>query len=137
ETLNVGDCVGINIHDVDRTNTDPKLLPCLIFLKEKKGDDVVFQLACQFGKLVSSFTVESLIPLKHVCPSELKAVDIAELENITLIEACKLFIRGSVSGATCDCKSQCATKHCPCKKANVKCSTKCHSKRTGGCKNIE
>ncbi|CAF1580909.1 unnamed protein product, partial [Didymodactylos carnosus] len=92
ETLNVGDCVGINIHDVDRTNADPKLLPCLIFLKEKNGDDVAFQLACQFGKLVSAFTVESLVPLKHVCPSELKAVDIAELKNITLIEACKLFV---------------------------------------------
>ncbi|CAF1571999.1 unnamed protein product, partial [Didymodactylos carnosus] len=64
--------------------------------QEKKGDEVAFQLACQFGKLVSSFTVESLVPLKHVCPSELKAVDIAELENITLIEACKLFVRGSI-----------------------------------------
>ncbi|CAF1036755.1 unnamed protein product [Didymodactylos carnosus] len=137
ETLNVGDCVGINIHDVDRTNTDPKLLPCLIFSKEKKEDSVVFQLACQFGKLVSSFTAESLVSLKAVCPSELKSVDPAELKSITLIEACKLFVRGSVSGATCDCKSQCATKHCSCKKANVNCSTKCHSKRSAGCKNME
>ncbi|CAF1364285.1 unnamed protein product [Didymodactylos carnosus] len=42
ETLNVGDCVGINIHDVDRTNTDPKLLPCLIFSKEKKEMTLLF-----------------------------------------------------------------------------------------------
>ncbi|CAF4460087.1 unnamed protein product [Didymodactylos carnosus] len=36
EGLKLGDCVGIKIHEVDRTNTDPKILPCLIVWKEKK-----------------------------------------------------------------------------------------------------
>ncbi|CAF4566156.1 unnamed protein product, partial [Didymodactylos carnosus] len=36
EQYKVGDCVGIKISEVDRTNTDVKLLPCLILSKEKK-----------------------------------------------------------------------------------------------------
>ena len=33
---NLNDCVGIAIHSVDRTNTDPKYLPCLIVEKIEK-----------------------------------------------------------------------------------------------------
>ncbi|CAF1459288.1 unnamed protein product [Didymodactylos carnosus] len=62
EGLKLGDCVGIKIHEVDRTNTDPKILPCLIVWKEKKHEDYVFKIVCQFGKLDKGFGVESLIP---------------------------------------------------------------------------
>ncbi|CAF1155664.1 unnamed protein product [Didymodactylos carnosus] len=136
ELLNINDCVGVSINTVDRTNTDAKLLPCLIISKEKKNDDITFRLACKFGKLQNSYTVESLIDLKEACPADLKAIDVEELEDISFIEACKLYVRSAVNGVTCDCKSQCATKHCPCKKSNVACSTKCHSKR-GQCKNMQ
>ena len=37
EKFNVNDCVGIRIHTVDRTNTDAKLLPCLIVKKTCTG----------------------------------------------------------------------------------------------------
>ncbi|CAF1445148.1 unnamed protein product [Didymodactylos carnosus] len=136
ELLNINDCVGVSINTVDRTNTDAKLLPCLIISKEKKNDDITFRLACKFGKLQNSYTVESLIDLKEACPADLKTIDVEELEDISFIEACKLYVRSAVNGVTCDCKSQCATKHCPCKKSNVACSTKCHSKR-GQCKNMQ
>ncbi|CAF1480649.1 unnamed protein product [Didymodactylos carnosus] len=136
EGLKLGDCVGIKIHEVDRTTTDPKILPCLIVWKEKKHEDYVFKIVCQFGQLDKGFGIESLIPMQAACPVELKSLKLDELKDISLIEASKLFVRGSVNGATCDCKSLCATKHCPCKKANVKCSTKCHSKK-GDCKNKE
>ena len=56
--------------------------------------------------------------------------------NTTIIEAFKLYVRGSISGRTCDYKGKCFTKQCPCKKANVFCSTKCHSK-LGPCKNMD
>jgi hypothetical protein len=36
--FNINDCVGIAIHTVDRTNTDPKYLPCLIIEKYEKNN---------------------------------------------------------------------------------------------------
>ncbi|CAF1385994.1 unnamed protein product [Didymodactylos carnosus] len=79
----------------------------------------------------------NLVGLRTACPDDLKNSDVFELEDeITLIEASKLFVRGAVSGATCDFKTKCATKHCSCKKAGVACSTKCHSKR-GACENTK
>ncbi|CAF1591210.1 unnamed protein product, partial [Didymodactylos carnosus] len=64
EQFKLRDCVGIPIHSVDRTNTDAKLLPCLIIAKEKKGDDVGFRLACQCGEIQNWYTVESLVDLR-------------------------------------------------------------------------
>ncbi|CAF5121603.1 unnamed protein product, partial [Rotaria magnacalcarata] len=48
-----------------------------------------------------------------VCPVELKQLVIDNLKDITFIEACKLYIRASTSGRTCDCKGECASKRCP------------------------
>ncbi|CAF1358366.1 unnamed protein product [Didymodactylos carnosus] len=135
EKFNIGDCVGLKIDSVDRTNTDPKLLPCIITAKEKKNDSQIFKLASQYGKLVTTYTAESLVDLKSSCLQELRAINLDQLADIKFIEACKLLARGSISGKTCDCKGQCQTKLCSCKKQGVYCSTKCHSRR-GGCKNI-
>ncbi|CAF0778235.1 unnamed protein product [Didymodactylos carnosus] len=73
------------------------------------------------GKLVNLFSIKDLVDLKSSCPPELQQTDVSVLGNVTFIEACKLYARRSASGATCDCKSECATKHCPCKKAGVSC----------------
>ncbi|CAF4583990.1 unnamed protein product, partial [Didymodactylos carnosus] len=135
EKFDVNDCVGVQIHTVDRTNTDAKLLPCLIPEKNRKNDDLVFKLVCQYAKLQNAFSVENLVDLKSAYPQELKQLNVDELKGISFIEACKLYVSGAVSGSTCDCKSKCTTEHCPCKKANVSCSTKCHSKR-GACQNM-
>jgi hypothetical protein len=43
-------------------------------------------------------------------PKELKQIVIDDLKNITLIEACKLYVRASITGRTYDCKDSCATK---------------------------
>lgn len=136
EKFNLNDCVGIKIHTVDRTNTDAKLLPCLIVDKIEKDKQIMFKLACQYGKLENTYTVEHLVDLKMAYPEELKQIVINNLKDITFIEACKLYVRASTTGRTCDCKNKCGTKHCPCKRIGVFCSTKCHSKQ-GCCKNTE
>lgn len=92
-------------------------------------------MVCQYGKLENTYAVEDLIDLKMACPEELREIVINDLKTITFIEACKLYVRASTTGRTCDCKGRCATKQCPCKKMGVSCSTKCHSKR-GGCANM-
>ncbi len=95
----------------------------------------MYKLVCQYGKLQNTFAVEHFVDLKSACPDELKQIVIDDFKDITMIEARKLYARGSISGRTCDCKGKCFTKQCPCKKAGVSCSTKCHSK-LGSCKNM-
>ncbi len=131
----LNDCVGIEIHAVDRTNTDPKYLPCIIIDKFEKNNVSLFKLVCQYGVLTNVFEVNQFVNLKDACPDELKHVKVDDLEPITIIEASKLYSRGSTTGRTCNCRGKCANKTCPCKRENVFCSTKCHSKR-GGCVNM-
>ncbi|CAF4061215.1 unnamed protein product [Rotaria sordida] len=135
EKFNLNDCVGIKINTFDRTNTNANLLPCLIIEKIEKDGKITFKLACQYGKLENMYSVEHLVDLEMACSKELKQIIIDELKDITFIEACKLYVRASITGKTCDCKDKCATKQCSCKKMKVSCSTKCHSKR-GGCTNM-
>ena len=94
-----------------------------------------YKLVCQYGKLENTHLLEHLVDLKMACPEELKQTVIDDLKDITFIEACKLYVRASVTGHICDCKGKCGIKQCPCKKAEVFCSTKCHSKR-GDCANM-
>ncbi|CAF3556660.1 unnamed protein product [Rotaria socialis] len=133
--FNLNDCVGLQIHTVDRTNTDAKLLPCLIIEKLEKDGKITFILACEYGKLKIPYSIEHVVDLKMACPEALKHIVINDLNDITFIEACKLYVRTSTTGRACDCKGKCATKQCSCKKMGVFCSTKCHSKR-GGCANM-
>ncbi len=48
------------------------------------------------------------------CPEELKQLVIDDLGDITFIEACKLYVRASTTGRTCDCKGKCFTRQGPC-----------------------
>ncbi len=52
-----------------------------------------------------------------------------------MIEACKIDVRGSISGHTCACKGKFFTKESQCNKVDVSCSTKCHSE-LGPCINM-
>jgi hypothetical protein len=133
--FNLNDCVGIAMHPVDRTNTDPKYLPCLIIEKTEKNNLFLYKLTCQYGVLENTFEVGQFVNLKDACPNELKQIDVDNLKPITLIAASKLYSRGSTTGHTCNCRGKCATKTCPCKKQNVFCFTKCHSK-SGACSNM-
>ncbi|CAF1449671.1 unnamed protein product [Didymodactylos carnosus] len=49
--FNIGDRIGIKIDNVDRTNTDPKIWPCLIISKEKKRTKFRFQGSMSVWKL--------------------------------------------------------------------------------------
>ncbi|CAF1680811.1 unnamed protein product [Rotaria magnacalcarata] len=136
DNFDLNDCVGIEIHSVDRTNTDPKYLPCIIVEKYERNNILLFKLICQYGSLNNTFEAGQLMNPKDACPHDLKLVNIDDLKPIIIIEASRLYSRGSTTGRTCNCRGNCAMKTCPCKKENVFCSTKCHSKR-GGCLNMD
>ena len=78
-------------------NTDAKLLPYLTIDENKKDEQITFKLACQYGKLERKYLVEELVDIKLPCPGELKQIDINILRDITFIEACKLYVRGSTT----------------------------------------
>jgi hypothetical protein len=130
-----GDVVGISINKVDRTNCDPKIMPCIIEKRSDNTDIPMYHLISPFGRLSVSFPVHQLIPLSGIQPTELKAGKFENLRTITLVQASKLFARGNPS-ATCDCKTKCRKKSCPCRRASIACSTKCHVK-LGKCMNLE
>jgi hypothetical protein len=125
----VGDYVGIQIDKVDRTNTDAKILPCVII--EKLNDKV--KVACMFGVIDHTWPLTSVVQLTAV-PEELIKLNRDNLKKVSLVTASKLFVRGAVNGITCSCKGSCKTKQCACKRNNVFCSTKCH-KQGSCCKN--
>ncbi|CAF4566871.1 unnamed protein product, partial [Didymodactylos carnosus] len=83
DKFNINDCVEVQIHTAGRTNTDPKLLPCIVIEKNKKGDSTVFKLARQYGVLQNSFSVDHFVELKSSCPQVLKELNIGELNDIS------------------------------------------------------
>ena len=113
------DCIGVKIHPVDRTNTDTKVLPCLIIEKIEQDEQVKFKLVCEYGKLDHFYSLEHLIDLKMTCSGEFKNNVVDNLKNITFIETCKLYVRASTTRQTCDCKSKYRTKQCGCRKMIV------------------
>jgi hypothetical protein len=130
-----GDIVGISINKVDRTNCDPKIMPCLIEKRSENTNTPMYHLISPFGRLSTSFPVHQLIPMSGIQTTILKTIKFKNLQTISFVQASKLFARGNPAG-TCDCKMKCRTKICPCRRASISCSTKCHSK-IGKCSNIE
>jgi hypothetical protein len=130
-----GDLVGISTNKVDRTNCDPKIIPCIIEKRSNNTNIPSYHLISPFGHLSTTFPVHQLIPMSGIKPTALQNVKFETLPTISLVQASKLLARGNPI-ATCDCKTKCLTKTCPCRRASVACSTKCHAKR-GKCTNNE
>ena len=128
ESYQIGDLVGVSINKVDRTNCDPKVMPCIIEKKTNDKNNTNFYLITPYGRLSNCFPIHHLIPMSGVKPKELENIIYDTLPTVTLIQASKLFARGQ-STAVCDCKTSCVKKTCPCLRASVACSTKCHVKR--------
>ncbi|CAF1541598.1 unnamed protein product [Rotaria sp. Silwood1] len=110
--FNINDCVGIAIHTVDKTNTDPKHLPCLIIEKNEKNNVSLYKLICQYGISQNTFEAGQFMNLKDACSNELKQTGVSTLKPIAIIEDSKLYSRGSTTGRTCNCQGNCATKSC-------------------------
>ena len=70
---------------------------------------------CEYDVLQNTIDAGQFVNLNDAYPNELKQIDAVKLKPITLIEASKLYARGCVTGRTCNCRTKCSTKSCPCK----------------------
>ncbi|CAF1444319.1 unnamed protein product [Rotaria sordida] len=95
----IGSYVGIKINKVDRTNTDPKILPAVVL--EKKKDKI--KVACEFGIINQWWSLDSIALLSAV-PENLVNLQTSELKEISFITASKSYVRGGIDGVTCSCK---------------------------------
>ncbi len=117
----IGDYINIKINTVDRTNTDPKILPSVILdTKENK-----IKVTCEDGSINQWWSLNPVVKLSHL-PETLINSQTSQLEEISVVTASKLYVHGAVDGTTCSCKHGCRTKQCACKKKNLACPTKCH-----------
>ncbi|RNA07172.1 KRAB-A domain-containing 2 [Brachionus plicatilis] len=127
-SFKVGDLVLYHSEDVDRGASDPQNILCVIL--EKKNE--LFKLGCRAGvfdsfvafnciektALITEFSIEFI-------PKDKKD----EYVSVGAREAVRLLSIGHGQGyLKCNCTGNCATKRCSCKKANLKCSSKCHGK---------
>ena len=126
--LNVFDTVGIKINNVDLTNTDAKILPCKI-LEKKPLSNSSYKLSSATGIIKTRFQSQDLIEMKSVHFPSLETVDPTQLPEITFIQASRDNTKWKTPApdrSRCSCKGSCITNKCRCKKAGLKCSTKCH-----------
>lgn len=134
-----GDTVGIRINEVDRTNTDPRILPCKVLEVTNKGQDTVYTVYSSAGKLKPTFRSEDLVDMRNVCFPGLQNLDVQDLDEVTLIQAARKnsgWQASTTKGSTvCCCKGSCVSNRCKCKKAALPCSTKCHPSIVGVCQN--
>ena len=110
-------------------------MPCIIEKRSNNTDIPAYHLISQFGRISTSFPVHQLIPMSGVIPTVLQNIKLDSLATVSFVQASKLSARGDPA-ATCDCKAKCLTKTCPCRRALIACSTKCHA-RLGKCMNTE
>jgi hypothetical protein len=87
--FSIGDYVGVKIDKVDRTNTDPKILPSIVL--EKQHDKI--KIACEFGIINQWWSLDSIVPLSTV-PETIVNLDTSQLKEISLITSSRLYIRG-------------------------------------------
>ncbi|CAG8767104.1 24230_t:CDS:2, partial [Racocetra persica] len=110
----VGDLVKIQVAKIDHGPGDHCALPCKVFAVLPRN---MYRLVCRFGILDQAFSAGMVLSLG---PKEY-----LELNNpptnmtISMIEAARLQYNTLASNKVCNCRGDCLTARCICKKANI------------------
>ncbi|CAG8589935.1 2296_t:CDS:2, partial [Scutellospora calospora] len=121
----VGDLVKIQVAKIDYSPGDRCTLPCKVFAVLLRN---MYHLVCRFGILDQAFSAGVVLPLG---PKEYP-----ELNNpptnvtVSMIEAARLQSNTLASNKVCNCRGDCLTARCICKKANIVCGSGCHPKNS-------
>ena len=97
-----------------------------------------YKLYTASGILSVNYSSDDLLDLRHVVFPELDNLDPTDLKEVSVIRASRGY-SGWCSSTTdislCSCTGSCITKRSSCRKAGIKCSTKCHSSNSSCCQN--
>ncbi len=117
----VGDLVRVAVLKIDRFGIDRPTLPCKIM---ERTENDKYRLGSKFGMIEIYYTAGELEPFGTASFPELSDIPSNE---ISVREAARLQSVGSVLGGICNCKSECNSNKCRCKKSGESCSSRCHS----------
>ena len=120
----IGDLVRVAVPKIDRFGTDRPTLPCKIM---ERTENDKYSLGSKYGIIEIFYTAGELEPLGTANFPELNDIP---SNKISIREAARLQSVGSVSGGICNCKGECNSNKCCCKKADDSCSSRCHSGRS-------
>jgi hypothetical protein len=120
----IGDLVRVAVPKIDRFSVDRPTLPCKIM---EKTENNKYSLGSKFGIIGVYYSASELEPLGTETFPELEVIP---LNKISIREAARLQSAGLVSGGICNCKGECNSNKCRCKKAGGGCSSRCHSGRS-------
>ena len=128
-SFNVGDLVLFRTDDVDRGMADAQNILCVII--DKKND--LFQLGSRAGVLDSYVACNSIEKTNLVTEFNEEFIPkkkTGEYVFVSSREAVRILSIGHGQGfLKCACTGDCATNRCSCRKAELKCSSKCHEKQ--------
>ena len=113
------------IPEEDRGHSDmPRLAVKIIKIKERDNTPTRYTLASVYGVIDCNYCARDLEPYVGILTIEPSALD----KKLCLRSAASLASdhTGTLT-ANCNCKTDCLSNRCACKKANQKCSSHCHS----------
>ncbi|KAF0361281.1 retrotransposon nucleocapsid protein [Gigaspora margarita] len=121
----VGDLVKIQVAKIDRGPGDRCALPCKVFAVLPRK---MYRLVCRFGVLDQTFSAGVVLPLG---PKEYPELDNPQTNTtVSMIEAARLQSNTLASNKVYNCRGDCLTARCICKKANIVCGSGCHPKNS-------
>jgi len=120
----VGDLVRITIPKIDRSGVDRPTPICRVIEITENNQCV---LGSKFGIINVYYSPGEIEPLGTVCFPEL---DNLPSNKISVREAARLQSTGPATGAICNCKSNCNSNKCRCKKVGGNCGSRCHGGRS-------
>ena len=135
----VDQTVGIKIQKEDRTKIGAHLILCKVFqVRTDTNMKKQYKLYSATGVIKNWFGPMDLMDINNANFPDLNQVDPNMLPIITIVQASRgasNWQSGPQAGPNiCNCKGSCINNRCCCKKAGLKCLSKCHTSHA--CQNV-
>jgi len=124
ENYQIGDIVKLHIPAPDRQRLGRRLLPCKVM---EVLDGGWYKLGCSEGILDTHYQAADLESVRA------EYSELADIPQMTISLTTAIRLQGinesahTDSNNSCNCRANCSTRRCPCKRANSTCSSNCHS----------
>ncbi len=120
--LFVGQCATLRIPDVDRGPSDPKNI-LVVVLNEHDG---LYTVGCCEGILRAKFTAVGLSAIDQVLIKPDEVPDRSLSQECSSLSTATAKASGGQGFVKCQCKTQCMSGRCSCKRQKMLCNSRCH-----------